>query len=102
MAITKEFLSESVGGGAIVVNDVGVDVHTAGSDIDEVWLWVSNPGLATVALTVDWGGDDIIVGIPGTKGLVLIAPGLPVTGLTIRAQTDSGTAHVVGYVNRIS
>lgn len=102
MAITKEFLSDAAAGAAITVNSTGVDIHTAGSDIDEVWLWATNPGTSAVTLTIGWAGKDIVVSIPHRQGLVLVVPGLPVTGLTVDAQTDVNTVNVVGYVNRVS
>ena len=113
MAITKLKLSGSTDGRPIKVAataTAGTTIHTAhASNLDEVWLWAANTDTVTRKLTVEFGGttapDDLIeVSVAGESGLLLVVPGLVLTGsATIRAfAAAANVVNVVGYVNRIS
>ena len=116
---TKTLLSGSTQGMGIKVvatASSGTTIHATGtssSTIDEVWLYAYNGHSSAVLLTLQMGGtatpdDDIKVTIPAQSGLVLVAPGLTLTGTgsaanTIRAY--AATTNVItihGYVNRIA
>jgi hypothetical protein len=116
---TKTLLSGSTRGRGIKVAATatpGTTIHTTGtsaSTIDEVWLYAYNGHSGDVLLTIEYGGttspdDTIKVTIPAQSGLVLVAPGLTLTGdgsagLVVKAF--AATADVVtihGYVNRIA
>jgi hypothetical protein len=116
---TKTLLSGSTRGKGIKVaatSSSGTTIHTTGtsaSTIDEVWLYAYNSDTTARLLTVQFGGtatpdDDIKVTIPAQSGLVLVAPGLTLTGdgsagLVVRAY--AATTNVItihGYVNRIA
>jgi hypothetical protein len=116
---TKTLLSGSTRGKGIKVVQTassGTTIHTTGTSattIDECWLYAYNGHTSGVLLTVQMGGtatpdDDIKVTIPAQSGLVLVAPGLTLTGdgsagLVVRAY--AATANVItihGYVNRIA
>jgi len=116
---TKVLLSGSTRGRGIKVAATatpGTTIHTTGTSattIDEVWLYAYNGHSSDVLLTVEYGGtaspdDTIKVTIPDQSGLVLVAPGLTLTGdgsagLVVKAF--AATADVVtihGYVNRIA
>jgi hypothetical protein len=116
---TKVLLSGSTGGRAIKVaatGTPGTTIHTTGTSssiIDEVWVYAHNTSSTAVNLTVELGGttnpdDQIILSIAGQSGLILVLPGLTLTGdgsagRIVRAF--AGTTNVVmitGFVNRIS
>ena len=116
---TKTLLSGSTRGKGIKVaatSSSGTTIHTTGtsaSAIDEVWLYAYNGHTSGVLLTVQFGGtatpdDDIKVTIPAQSGLVLVAPGLTLTGdgsagsvvRAYAATTNVITIH--GYVNRVA
>lgn len=116
---TKTLLSGSTRGKGIKVaatSSSGTTIHTTGTSattIDELWLYAHNGHSSDVLLTIQWGGttavdDDIKVTIPAQSGLVLVAPGLTLTGdgsagLVVRAY--AATTNVItihGYVNRIA
>lgn len=118
-SFTKTLLSGSTQGRGIKVvatSSSGTTIHATGTSssvIDEVWLYAYNSDTTARLLTVQFGGttsvdDDIRVTIPAQSGLVLVAPGLTLTGTgsaanTIRAYaaaTNVITIH--GYVNRIA
>ena len=85
-------------------------MHTAhATSLDEVWLWCVNTDASSRKLTVEFGGttspDDLIeVTIPSESGLVLVSPGLTVTGsVVVRAFAATADVLVVmGHVNRIT
>ena len=116
---TKTLLSGSTRGRGIKVAATatpGTTIHTTGtsaSTIDEVWLYAYNGHSSDVLTTIEYGGttspdDTIKVTIPAQSGLVLVAPGLTLTGdgsagLVVKAF--AATADVItihGYVNRIA
>lgn len=116
---TKVLLSGSTQGRGIKVaatSSSGTTIHTTGTSataIDEAWLYAYNGDTTPRLLTIQWGStstpdDDIKVTIPAQSGLVLVAPGLALTGTgsagnVIRAY--AATTNVItihGYVNRIA
>jgi hypothetical protein len=116
---TKTLLSGSTQGRGIKVvatASSGTTIHATGtssSTIDEVWLYAYNSDTAARLLTVQWGNttspdDDIKVSIPPQGGLVLVAPGLTLTGTgsaanTIRAFASAANVVTIhGHVNRIA
>ncbi|MHA2404001.1 MAG: hypothetical protein ACXADH_13480 [Candidatus Kariarchaeaceae archaeon] len=110
---TKVILSGSTNGRPINITSTttgGDTVHTADSTaIDEVWLYAVNSSISTAKLTIEFGGttdpdDRIELGVSGESGLVLVAPGLPLTNsLVVTAFSDTTAAiNIVGWVNRIS
>ena len=116
---TKLPLSGSTGGRPIKVSAIsnsGTTIHATGtssSTIDEIWLYANNTDTSDRKLTIEYGGestpDDLIeITIPAEAGLVLVIPGLILSGTGSAARTVkafSVTANVInitGYVNRIS
>lgn len=116
---TKTLLSGSTNGKGIKVAataSTGTTIHATGTSssvIDEVWLYAYNGHTADVLLTVEFGGttspdNTIKVIIPFQAGLVLVVPGLTLTGTGSAANTITAyaaTANVItisGYVNRIA
>ena len=116
---TKTLLSGSTQGRGIKVAATassGTTIHATGTSssvIDEVWLYAYNSHTANVELTIQYGSttspdDDIKVTIPFKAGLILVVPGLVLTGTGAAANTVrafAGTANVItvhGYVNRIA
>ena len=84
-------------------------IHAAhATALDEIWLYASNNGAAAVKLTLEYGdadaADNIELTIPGESGLVLVLPGLILTG-SEDIQAFAATTAVItlfGYVNRIT
>ena len=116
---TKLHLSGSTGGRPIKVAQTataGTTIHTTGtssSNLDEIWLYANNTDLTNRKLTIEYGGvsspDDLIeITIPAEAGLVLVIPGLLLSGDGSSARlvrAFAATANVInitGYVNRIS
>jgi len=88
---TKLHLSGSTGGRPIKVAQTataGTTIHTTGtssSNLDEIWLYANNTDATDRKLTIEYGGvsspDDLIeVTIPAESGLVLVIPGLLLSG----------------------
>ena len=113
MTISRQLLSGSTNGRGVKVAATatpGTTIHTAhATSLDEVWLWCVNTDSSTRKLTVEFGGttspDDLIeVSIPSESGLVLVSPGLTVTGgVVVRAFAATANVLVVmGHVNRIT
>ena len=113
MTISRQLLSGSTNGRGVKVAATatpGTTIHTAhATSLDEVWLWCVNTDTAARKLTVEFGGttspDDLIeVAIPAESGLVLVSPGLTVTGgVVVRAFAATANVLVVmGHVNRIT
>ena len=113
MTISRQLLSGSTNGRGVKVAATatpGTTIHTAhATSLDEVWLWCVNTDTAPRKLTVEFGGttspDDLIeVSIPSESGLVLVSPGLTVTGgVVVRAFAATANVLVVmGHVNRIT
>jgi hypothetical protein len=116
---TKTLLSGSTQGRGIKVvatASAGTTIHATGTSasvIDEVWLYAYNSDTSDRLLTIQFGSttvpdDDVKVTIPTQSGLVLIIPGLTLTGTGAAANTVrayAATANVItihGYVNRIA
>ena len=113
MTISRQLLSGSTNGRGVKVAATatpGTTIHTAhATSLDEVWLWCVNSDTVARKLTVEFGGttspDDLIeVSIPSESGLVLVSPGLTVTGgVVVRAFAATANVLVVmGHVNRIT
>ena len=114
---TKRKLSGSTDGRAILVVATatpGTAVHTAVAGttpgtFDEIWLWAVNSDSTDRKLTIEFGGvtspDDLVeVTIPAESGLLLVIPGLVLTGSVV-VTAFCATANVVmihGFVNRIT
>lgn len=118
-SFTKTLLSGSTQGRGIKVAATassGTTIHATGTSssiIDEVWLYAYNGDTTDRLLTIQYGSttspdDDIKITIPAQAGLVLVAPGLTLTGTGAAANTVrafAAAANVItihGYVNRIA
>ena len=112
-AYTKVQLSGSTSGRNVKVAATatpGTLIHTASSTaIDEIWLWCVNSDTTDRKLTIEYGGttspdDTDEVTIPAEGGLILIIPGLTLTGgLVVRAFAATANVLLInGYVNRIT
>jgi hypothetical protein len=114
-AYSKNKLSGSSNGRQIKVAAVGTPgtlIHTAVAgltDMDEVWLYVTNNHTASLALTIEFGGttspDDLIqMSVPSKQGLYLIVPGFVLNnGLAVRAFAQTANLLCIsGWVNRIT
>lgn len=110
---TKTLLSGSTNGKGVKVvatATAGTTIHTAHATAqDEMWLYAHNSSAASVVLTVEFGGtvspdNTIEVTVPTKDGLVLVVPGVPLTGsVVVRAFAASANVIVLyGYVNRIA
>lgn len=113
MTISRQLLSGSTNGRGVKVAATatpGTTIHTAhATSLDEVWLWCVNSDTAARKLTVEFGGttspDDLIeVSIPSESGLMLVSPGLTVTGgVVVRAfAAVANVLNVMGHVNRLT
>jgi len=102
-------VSATSSGGANTIHTTGI----SSSIIDEVWIYATNTSSTDVVLTVEFGGttspdDRIEITVPGDSGLLLVTPGLVLTGdgssgSAIKAFAGTGNViNVVGYINRIS
>lgn len=115
---SKQILSNSTNGRGILLSNVSNTtlIHTAtnnASIIDEVWLYAQNTDTTARKLTIEFGGltspnDLIELTVPAEAGLVLVAPGLTLTGNATtppRITAFAANANLItihGYVNRIS
>jgi hypothetical protein len=116
---TKLHLSGSTGGRPIKVAQTataGTLIHAtvdASTTLDEIWLYANNTDTTDRKLTIEYGGvtspDDLIeITIPAESGLVLIVPGLILSGTgteprNVRAfAATANVINITGYVNRIS
>jgi hypothetical protein len=116
---TKLHLSNSTGGEPIKViatATAGTLIHSSLTDattIDEVWIYANNVDTTDRKLTIEYGGttspDDLIeITIPAESGLVLVIPGLTLSGTgsagrSIRAfAATANVINITGYINRIS
>lgn len=115
---SKQKLSGSTNGRGVKVAATatpGTTIHDTGTSsttLDELWLWAVNSDTTARKLTIELGGttapDDLIeVTIPPEQGLLLVVPGLSLTGTGAAAtsiKAFAASANVVmlhGYVNRI-
>lgn len=116
---TKVLLSGSTQGRGIKVvqtSTPGTTIHTTGTaaaTIDEMWLYAVNSDTTPRKLTIEFGGttspdDTIELTVPAEGGLMLVVPGLPLTGsgsVAVIVKAFCATANVVdifGFVNRIA
>lgn len=90
----------------------GTLIHTAVSgttDLDEIWLYLTNNHTASVLVTIEFGGvaspDDLIqITIPAKQGLYLVVPGLLLQNSLV-VRMFAATANVIsvsGWANRIT
>ena len=110
---SKLKLSGSTNGRGIKVvqtSTLGTTIHTAhATALDELWLWAVNSDSTDRKLTIEFGGvsspDDLIeVTIPAEAGLMLVVPGIHLTGSVV-VTAFAAAANVVmihGFVNRIT
>lgn len=109
---SKQVLSGSTNNKPIAVAATatpGTIIHTAhATALDEIWLYAVNSSTTATKLTIEFGGtttaENIELTIAGESGLVVVIPGIPLTGSSI-VRAFAGTASVInitGYVNRIS
>ena len=113
--MSKEILSASTNGRGIKVaatSTAGTLIHTAttggsNTDIDEVFIYASNPTSSQRLLTIEFGGatvpdDQIAVQVPAHTTM-LVVPGLIMrAGLELRAFcSDNASITLHGFVNRI-
>ena len=114
--MSKEILSGSTNGRGIIVTQTtsgaAVTIHTATSggsntDIDEIFIYASNPTSTQRLLTIEFGGatvpdDQIAVQVPAHTTM-LVVPGLIMrAGLELRAFcSDNASVTLHGFVNRI-
>lgn len=118
-AVAKLPFSASVQGQAIKVAATatpGTLVHTtlvSLTILDEIWLYLFNSAAADVVATVEVGGpaapdQTLVLTVPTKAGLVLVVPGLILTGSGVAALTlkvFAASANVItaaGFVNRIT
>jgi len=90
----------------------GTLIHTAVSgttDLDEIWLYLTNNHTASVLVTIEFGGvaspDDLIqITIPAKQGLYLVVPGLLLqNSLVVRMfAATTNVISVSGWANRIT
>lgn len=112
---SKQRLSASSNGRGIKLVETaspGTLLHTAVSgstDMDEVWLYVTNNHTAALTVTIEWGGttnpdDRIQMSIPPRTGLYLLVPGLVLQGgVSVRAFAQTANLlSMFGWVNRIT
>lgn len=116
---SKVKLSGSTNGRGVKVvatATAGTTIHatsTSASVLDEVWLYAYNSDTTAITLTIEWGGttspdDQIKVSVPPTAGVMLVVPGLVLSGTGSAASTVAafaGTTNkivITGYVNRIT
>lgn len=109
---SKQILSGSTSGRPIAIAAIatpGTPIHTTGATaLDEIWLYAVNTSTTSVKLTIEFGGvtntENIEINVSGEAGLVLVIPGLVLTGSSV-VRAFAGTTNVIsisGYVNRIS
>lgn len=112
---SKRFLSGSTNGRQILIAGIatpGTLVHTAVNsivDMDELWIYATNNHIASLGLTLEFGGvvspnDLIQMSIPSKTGLYLIVPGFILNNnLVVRAFAESANLiSLSGWVNRIT
>lgn len=112
----KRKLHYSYDGGGIELGYSAMSqaVHLTGessSVIDEVWLYATNNGSTPATLTINIANTNSgpQFDLPAYSGLVLVVPGLPVTGtgssgsyIEATDNDSTGSVYIFGYVNRIT
>lgn len=109
---SKQLLTGSTSGKPIAVAATatpGTIIHTAhATSFDEIWIYAVNTSVSSVKLTIEYGGvtnaENMEITITGESGLMLIIPGLILTGSNV-VRAFAGTTNVIsisGYVNRIT
>ena len=109
---TKVALSGQSAGTSLILSSTGTTIHTAAAGSatawDEIWLYAANATTSSAQLNLQWGStsapQQIICGVSGSSGLLLVAPGLilnntlAITGYSLPTSAIS----IFGYVNRIT
>lgn len=112
---SKQFLSESVNGKAILVSGTATasanTVHTAvsgTSSLDEIWLYAVNTSNSNVKLTIEYGettspNGHIEVTVLAEAGAVCVVPGfLLQNSLVVKAfAATTNVITIYGFVNRV-
>jgi hypothetical protein len=90
----------------------GTLIHTAVNSLtqmDEVWIWVTNNHTSAVDLTIEWGGvaspdDQIKLSVPSKAGDYLVKAGVRINNnLAIRAFASvANVLCISANVNRIT
>jgi hypothetical protein len=101
MALAKVKLSGSTDGKPIPIVQTataGTTIHTVGSALEELWIWVSNVTATAATLTIEYGGasdpgNHLVkaLSIPANSGPICVCPGL-VLGNSLAVKMFSGTA----------
>lgn len=118
---SKQFLSGSTNGLPLSLYSTSSQqpdtIHTTQSSSsvkDEIWVYANNMNSAgaTISLFFDNApAQEIVLTIPAESGLILVIPGLLVSGngqagnslvAYLLDQADYGLVNISGYVNRIS
>lgn len=110
---SKHILSGSTSGKGVLVAQAataGTTIHTAhATALDEIWIYAVNTHTSSVKLTLEWGeatepNGNIELTIASESGLVLVTPGLLLTGSLIVKAFAAIASEIVlhGYVNRIT
>ena len=117
MAYTPQIASASTDGRCVKIAATaspGTTLHTAvasATDMDEIYIWVSNSSAAAVGLTIEFGGttnpDDRIVNtlsIPANSPPILIVPGVRLrNSLVVKAFASSANVLIAAVnVNRLA
>ncbi len=99
----------------VATSTPGTTIHAtdvSATVFDEIWLYAQNTDTADRKLTIEWGGvatplNLIEVTVPFESGLILVIPGLRLTGTgsvasTVRAFCASASVvTITGNVNRM-
>lgn len=102
-------ITGTASGSANTIHSTG----TSSTTLDEIWIWVVNSSTSAVKATCLFGAtaspdNEIEVTVPGESGLMLVVPGLILSGTgaasnTVSMFAASGSALIAyGYVNRIA
>jgi len=114
-AVARLPFSASVQGQAIKIAATatpGTLVHTTGVSLtilDEIWLYLFNSSAADVVATVEFGGatapdQNIVLTVPFKAGLILVVPGLALTGsgsVALTVKVFAATANVITAIGRV-
>lgn len=115
--VSKQFLSGSVNGRAIVIASSSslnpTPIHTAPAGTtssDEIWLYLTNFGANSLTASISWGvsgsiQDTATVIVNPYNGRTLIADGRLINnGLTVYAYATPlvNSSSIDGFVNRIT
>ena len=113
---SKLVLSGSTNGLPIPVAGTAIGAQTTlhtshATDLDEVWLWVTNTDSAARTITITCGGNvdptNLVIdalSLPAGQSMLLIIPGVSTTNSKVWAAFASvaSVVNVMGFVNRIT